>query len=131
MKMLTMAAAMLGLASLCFAEGEETLQPLMKSIAATAGKMRKDAEAKSAPDLAKDGADLQALYKQIGDFFAKRGGMDDAVKIARDAEMASKDLAAGGSEEKTMAAMKTIGGSCAGCHMAHRDKAADGTYKIK
>jgi len=127
-----MVVAALGLTSVCFAEGEETLQPWMKGIAGASGKTRKDVEAKATADIAKDGADLQALYKQIGDFFAKRGGMDDAVKIARGGEAAAKDLAAAGSdEEKIGAAMKTIGGSCGGCHMVHRDKAADGSYKIK
>jgi mono/diheme cytochrome c family protein len=29
------------------------------------------------------------------------------------------------------AALKTAQASCGGCHMAHREKAADGSFKIK
>jgi cytochrome c556 len=129
----TLVVVSLGLASLCWAQGEQELQPIMKNVAATSGKARKDVEAKAGPDVAKDAQQLQEIYKQIGAFFTARK-MDDAVKIAHDAEASAKDLAAAataGDAEKMDAAMKAVGGSCGSCHMAHRDKAADGSYKIK
>ena len=118
-------------AALCFAEGEDVLAPLMKSNGATAGKLRKDVEAKSEGDIAMGAMKLQGNFKMIAEYFAKRGGADDAVKIARDAEMASKELAASpGDPAKVDAAMKTINGSCGSCHMAHRMKMGD-AYMIK
>jgi mono/diheme cytochrome c family protein len=40
-------------------------------------------------------------------------------------------LVSQGKFEDAAAALKTAQANCAGCHMAHRDKAADGSFKIK
>ena len=134
MKKVVVLSLMFVLAALCFAAGEEVLQPLMKSNAAVNGKMRKAAAAKAHADVANDAKELQGNFKQIGEFFEKRGGMADAVKIARDAENASKDLAAAaaaGNEQGIADGVKAVGGACGACHMAHRNTNADGTYSIK
>jgi cytochrome c556 len=135
MKKLWIAMGLVACASLCFAEGEEAmLQPLMKSAGATSGKMRKDGEAKANADVAADAKQLAGIFKQIGEVFTKRGGMDDAVKLASNGEMAANDLAAAagaGDAVKMDASMKAVGAVCGSCHSAHREKGADGAFKIK
>ncbi|MBC7855856.1 MAG: hypothetical protein IAF94_20705 [Pirellulaceae bacterium] len=59
---------------------------------------------------------------------------DDAVLFAKTAgsefENVSKHAAAGHWEEAT-ASFKKATANCAGCHTAHREKAADGSWKVK
>jgi mono/diheme cytochrome c family protein len=40
-------------------------------------------------------------------------------------------LVSQGKFDEAAAALKTAQGACAGCHMAHREKAADGSFQIK
>ena len=123
----------LGMALCVFAQTEADYQGWMKDIAATAKKGRDAVQSKSGADAAAAGQHLEMIYKQVGAFFAKRGGADDAVQIARKGETAAHDLAAAGTAndaDKMAASMQTINGTCGGCHMAHREGAA-GAYKIK
>jgi mono/diheme cytochrome c family protein len=58
----------------------------------------------------------------------------DGAKFALDGTygLAQVDvLVSQGKFEDAAAALKTAQANCAGCHMAHRDKAADGSFKIK
>jgi hypothetical protein len=131
MKKYVIAVIGLSMASFCFAEGEADLQPLMKSVVAANGKLRKDAEAKASADITKDAEQLEATYKQIAAVFAKLK-MDDAVKIAHSGEAAAKDLTTSSADpDKVDASVKAIGATCGSCHMVHREKTADGTYKVK
>jgi cytochrome c556 len=122
----------LALGALCFGAIEDELQPAMKTLAATNGKARKDMEAKSNSDLAADAKILQENLAKVAAVFEKQHMMDVA-KLARNGEAAAKDLASAaeaGNAEKIDAAMKAVGASCGGCHMAHREKVGE-TYKFK
>jgi len=133
MKKYIITALMLGVASLAFAEGEAELQPHMKMLAGTAGKARKDVEAKNNADVAKGAATLQATFKQVSAFFAK-ANIADAVKMANDGDAAAGELAAAataGNAEGITAAMGKVGATCGGCHKVHREQVAEGQYKIK
>ena len=123
----------LGMALCVFAQTEADYQGWMKDIATTAGKARKAVMDKSGADAASSAQHLEGIYRQVGAFFAKRGGAEDAVAIAKKGESASHDLAAAGTAndaDKMASAMQTINGTCGACHMAHRDGKA-GDYKIK
>jgi hypothetical protein len=51
-----------------------------------------------------------------------------------DAENGFKEvaqLAAAGKFDEASAALMKTQANCGGCHMAHREKAADGSWKIK
>jgi cytochrome c556 len=53
-------------------------------------------------------------------------------KTAQDASATLKTAAAAGNWAEADAAMKTLGGTCASCHTAHRgEKTSDGRYSIK
>jgi len=58
----------------------------------------------------------------------------DAIEFAKTARNAAKDLAVDAKAdhwEKASADLKTIGGTCQGCHAAHRVKKANGEYEMK
>jgi cytochrome c556 len=105
----------------------------MKAVAATNGALGKDLAAKSGDAAAADAKKLADLFGQVHDYWQKKG-TDDAVKFAADAQSGFKqvaDLAAAGKIDDANAAVKTTAANCAGCHMAHRERAADGTYSMK
>ena len=121
-----------GFAVCMVAQSEADYSGWMKDVAATKGKLKKGIDAKSNTDVASDAGHLAGIFKQVGAFWAGRNA-SDAVGIAKNAETASSDLAAAakaGDDTKMAASMQTINGSCAGCHMAHRD-GAPGSFKIK
>jgi cytochrome c556 len=123
----------LGMGLCVFAQSEADYQGWMKDLAATAGKARKASTDKSGADAAAAGQHMEGIYKQVGAFFAKRGGADDAVAIAKKGETAAHDLAAAGAAndaDKMAASVQAINGTCGACHMAHRDGQA-GAFKIK
>jgi len=116
-----------------YAQSDAEYQGWMKDLAKTAQTARKAATDKSGADAATAGQHLEGIYKQIGAFFAKRGGADDAVAIAKKGETAAHDLAAAGSAndaDKMAASVMAINGTCGACHMAHRAGQA-GAYTIK
>ena len=123
----------LGMAVCVFAQSEADYQGWMKDVAATAGKARKAVMEKNGADAATAGQHIEMIYKEVGAFFAKRGGADDAVQIAKKGETAAHELAAAGAAndaDKMASSMQAINGTCGACHMAHREGAA-GAYKIK
>ena len=105
----------------------------MKTTGGTMGKLRKELEAKTYSDAAKDAATLQEVFKHVEDYFAKTNTAD-AVTSAQAAGVASKKLAdaAGAADADAAAAsLKAVMATCGGCHMAHREKLPEGGYKIK
>jgi cytochrome c556 len=121
----------LALAGFCFGQSDKDLQSWMKDLGATNGKLRKEVAAKATEDAAKDAQHVAVIYKSLEEFFSAKS-MADAVKMSQDGRKAAEELAANaGDETKAGPALKAIGGTCSGCHTAHREKLEDGTYKLK
>jgi hypothetical protein len=60
--------------------------------------------------------------------------VNDAVRFALDGTYGLAQVGVLVSQNKfddAAAALKPVQANCAGCHMAHRDRAADGSFKIK
>lgn len=76
-------------------------------------------------DVAASARRLQALYKDVEAFWAKRKS-EIAVKAVRDIQAAAAKVAAGDAS-----AGRAIGGGCRACHDQHREKISDTVYKIK
>jgi hypothetical protein len=109
-------------------------QKFMRGVNANNGALGKDLTAKSADASATDAKNLVEIFGQVHDFWQKKGGNDDAVKFAADAQAGFKqvaDLAAAGKFDEAAAAQKTTAANCAGCHMAHRMRNPDGTFEMK
>ena len=104
----------------------------MKEVGSTNTGLR-GAGAAPTDDNVKAAQRLNAIFKDVQAYWEGKK-VDDAIGFAKAAVAATddlgkalvaKDAAAAGAAQKTLAAQ------CAGCHMAHREKTPDGTFKMK
>jgi cytochrome c556 len=108
-------------------------QTWMKSVGATVGSLRKNLEAKNSDASADDAKKLQEIFRHVHDYWSAKS-VDDATKFAEAAGSGFGQVAeqaGAGKFDEASATLKTTSASCGGCHSAHRDKQADGTFKIK
>jgi hypothetical protein len=124
---------MLCLSVAVWAQEDADYQNWMKSNAATVASLRKNLDAKSGDAAAADAKKLQDTFVQVNAYWQKKN-VSDAAKFSMDAQNGFKDvaqLAAAGKFDEASAALMKTQANCGGCHMAHRDKAADGSWKMK
>jgi mono/diheme cytochrome c family protein len=95
----------------------KSMQPSMRAIRGAAD------TAAAAPEATK----LADTFDKIAVFWKARSA-DDAVKLAETARDAAKAIASGSGDKA--ANLQTIQGTCASCHMAHREGTAP-NFKIK
>lgn len=107
-----------------FSQSEEDLTKAMKTTGKTMADLRKANEAKDEAGLKAGGAILVEQFTASGKFFAAHK-MTDAV------EMNNKTLAAAKALADGSGTMMGVGSTCKGCHDIYREKAADGSYKLK
>jgi hypothetical protein len=125
-----------GLLLLClavWAQDDPEYQSWMKSNNANVASLRMNLAAKSGDAAAADAKKLQDTFAQVNAYWQKKN-VSDATQFAMDAENGFKEvgqLAAGGKFDEASAALMKTQANCGGCHMAHREKAADGSWKIK
>ena len=103
----------------------------MKSAVASKGKVAKGIAAKD-KGVAADAKAMEDSFKQIEDYWTKKGAAD-ATGFAKTARTASADAAkaiSAGDFDAANTAMAAVGGTCGGCHMAHRAK-GDSGFQIK
>jgi cytochrome c556 len=115
------------------AQDNAEYQGWMKSVGATSGSLRKNLEAKNADAAAADAKKLQEIFGHVHGYWNDKH-VEDAMKFAMAAgagfgEVA--ELAQAGKFDDASATLKTTSANCGGCHTAHREKSADGTWKIK
>lgn len=104
----------------------------MKTVGGNMGATKKAIEAKSA-DAATSALKVADAFDKVHGFY-KAKSVADAEQGAATAKAAAADVAKfaqAGDFDKASAAFGTLGGTCKGCHEAHREKAADGSYKMK
>jgi len=109
------------------------LDRIMKEVGATVALLRKALDGQTA-DLAKQHADkLEMLFEDVDDFWNARN-VDDAEDWADDAaEHADhiEDAVDGKDFAKAGEHFKLLQAQCSTCHTKYRDKAPDGSYRIK
>ena len=121
------------LAAAAIAQVDPEYQGFMKANAANMGSLNKNIAAKDGAAVASDAMKLQATMKQVEAFWTKKGGADDAVKFAMNAQTAAAAVAKaaqGGNMDEAQAQAKNLQGNCGGCHMAHR-AGAQGNFSFK
>lgn len=131
MKKLAISAALF--ATLAFGQDHAALRQAMKTAGSSFGAARKGVDAKDAAATAQAAEKLAAAFPTVRGHFEEHK-MQDGVDFASTAEKASKSLAEAakaGNWDQASADLKTIGGTCQGCHAAHREKLPDGSYKMK
>lgn len=121
--------------AMLWAEGDDfaEYQGWMKSNAATVADLNKNLMAKDGAAAHTDVRKLQENLAMVMAYWQARN-VNDGVRFSLDATygLAQVDVLAGqGKFDDAAAALKTAQASCGNCHMAHRDKAPDGSFKIK
>jgi mono/diheme cytochrome c family protein len=132
---LGLAACTLLMGAVLWAQSDDfaEYQGWMKSNAATVADLNKNLTAKDGAASHTDVRKLQENLAMVMAYWQARN-VNDGAKFALDGTygLAQVDvLVSQGKFEDAAAALKTAQANCAGCHMAHRDKAADGSFKIK
>ena len=118
-----------GLAILVLAQVDPQYQTWMKTAGANTAALKKALDAKSASDAGTAAKTLDGVFGEVAEYWEKRGGAPDAVGFAKDAQAAAKDIAESQGDAST--SFGKLGAACKNCHAAHREKAEDGTWKIK
>jgi mono/diheme cytochrome c family protein len=116
-----------------WAQSDADYSSWMKSNAATAASLGKNLTAKAGDAAAMDAKTLQDNMTKVAAYWQAKN-VSDAVKFAQDAKSGFAQVAAlasAGKFDDATAAMKMAQTSCGGCHMAHRERAADGTFSMK
>jgi mono/diheme cytochrome c family protein len=133
MRKFRLIVSMLAMSVVLFAQDEKEYQDWMKTTGATAGSLRKNLEAKNGEAASADAKKLQEIFTQVHDFWMKKK-IDNATKFASSAQNGFKeiaDLSTAGKFDEAAATLKTTMANCGGCHSAYREKAPDGSWKIK
>lgn len=128
-----LAGGLLLLSMAVWAQDDAQYQTWMKSNNADVASLRKNLMAKSGDAAAADAKKLQATLAEVHAYWQKKN-VSDATEFAMNAENGFKEvgeLAAAGKFDEASAALMKTQANCGGCHMAHREKAADGSWKIK
>ena len=133
------AAALLAMAERAIpalAQSDADYQGWMKAAVASKGKVAKGIAAKDGPGTAAEAKSMEASFKQIEDYWSKKGAAD-AVGFAKQGLLADSathyvaKAAAAGDFDAANTAMASVGGACGGCHAAHRAGEKGGPYQIK
>jgi hypothetical protein len=127
------ACALLVSAALAADDDFAEYQSWMKSNNDALADLNKNLTAKNATGAQTDVRALQENLAKAMVYWQIRN-VNDAVRFALDGTYGLAQvgvLVNQGKFEDASAALKPVQATCAGCHMAHRDKAADGSFKIK
>lgn len=133
MRHLVAIGALIALSTAAFGQDEKEYQNWMKTTGATAGSLRKNLQAQNGEAAAGDAKKLQDIFSQVHDFWMKKK-IDDATKFATNARSGFQEVAqhaSAGRFDEAQATLKATMANCAGCHGAYREKADDGSWKIK
>jgi len=133
-KTMTFALAFtLGACLTVFAAGEQDHPKWMKAVKTACDNTKKGIEAKDADAVAKETKTLAGCYKTLSAFYAEKH-FDDAVEVCKTSAAAVADIQAAAAAkdfDKAGASFKALTAGCGGCHKTHREKGADGSFKIK
>lgn len=130
-KVTAISALLFGSLVLC-AQDEAALRSAMKQIGPTCGGLGKKITAKDAT-AAEDARKLATWFGDVEHFWHAKNATD-GVTFSKTAAAEFKtigQLTAAGKWEDAGASFKKATATCAGCHTAHREKAADGSWKVK
>jgi len=127
----------LGLFALCACAFTLTAQDEMfvngmKSVGSASGELRK-MDKKTGAGAVAAAEKIAGVYENMISFWRQRN-VEDAVKWSESGKAAAVELASAantGDDSKAAAALGTLNGTCKQCHDAHRERIAEGKYKIK
>jgi cytochrome c556 len=115
------------------AQSKVDLDATMKKVGPAFAALRKGMESMDATTTRTQSETLEKLFDDVEDFFESRG-KHDAHQWASDAKKAvdAIEKAAGDTKwDEVKASVGTLGKVCATCHGTYREKAEDGTFRMK
>lgn len=133
MKRSLLIAACLTLCVAAWSQDASEHQKWMQAAGGTCGSLSKNLKAGNGEAAAADARKLHDVFDQVHGFWAARHS-DDGIMFAmhaRDGFGKIADQASAGKLDDASATFKETTANCGGCHSAHREKAADGSFKIK
>ena len=106
---------------------------IMKDIGSTRASLMRNIEAGNGEAAAADAMKLEGFFKEVVPMY-ERMNLEAAIEMANKASAdsaAAAKAAADGNMEAATEAHGNIVGACRGCHGQYREKAPDGSYRIK
>ena len=118
--------------ALAWAQDEAALRSAMKQIGPTCSGLGKKITAKDASATA-DAKQLAGWFGGVQKFWKAKKATDGVTfsKTAATEFKAISKLTAAGKWDDAGASFKKATATCSGCHGVHREKAADGSWKVK
>ena len=128
------AAAIVGVIVIANEKPSPEYQTAMKNLGAANAAIRGDITNKDYAAIEKHAATYKASFTVANQFWTGKK-TDDAIKLTQDGLKGAADLDAAAkakNDDALNAARGTIGATCRGCHMVHRDQISDNpaTYEI-
>jgi hypothetical protein len=133
MKRALLVTACLMLTVVAWSQDEDKYKEWMQTAGATVGSLQKNLKARNGEAASADAHKLHMVFGEVHGFWQKKN-VDDAMKFAMDASEGFHKVAeqaSAGHFDEASATLKATTASCGGCHSAHREKTADGSFKIK
>ena len=133
MKSFLLIAACLTLCVAAWSQDASEHQKWMQTAGATCGSLGKNLKAGNAEAAAADARKLHDVFDHVHGFWVAKHSDDGETfaKNARDGFGKIAEQASANKIDDASATFKETTANCGGCHGAHRDKAADGSFKIK
>ena len=106
---------------------------IMRDIGSTRGSLQRNIEAGNGEAAAADAMKLEGFFKEVVPMYERMNlgpAVEMANKAAADAHSAG-EAAKAGNMDAAMEAHGNIVGACRGCHGQYREKAPDGSYRLK
>jgi hypothetical protein len=104
----------------------------MKSVGTASDNLKK-MEQKTGRQAVRSAERIAVVYENMIGYWRQRNA-SDAVKASTEGKAAALQLstaAYAADNEKANAALTALGATCRSCHEAHREKIAEGKYRIK
>lgn len=106
-------------AALCSAQDDAAYTTAMKTVNPAVRAVTAAITAKDNAAVATEAGKLVTAFTTINAYWTAKK-TDDAIKLSQTALDGSKALAGAKDSDAQTAALKTVQGTCAGCHSAHR-----------
>ena len=126
------AAVIVGFTAMANEKPSPEYQTAMKNLGTANGALRGNITAKDYPAIEANAATFKASFT-VAEAFWTGKKTDDAIALAKTGLKGAADLDAAAkakNDEGIAAARGTIGATCRGCHMVHRDQLPDMTFEI-
>ncbi|MEO8258119.1 MAG: hypothetical protein ABI868_12305 [Acidobacteriota bacterium] len=127
------AAVVVGFTVMANEKPSPEYQTAMKNLGTANGALRGNITAKDYPAIEANAATFKAAFTVAESFWTGKKA-DDAIALSKTGLKGAEELEAAAkakNDEGINAARGTIGGTCRGCHMTHREQLPDMTYEIK